>query len=67
MTGEFRYDDAGQLLTSTFMDYLKPTALDVPDIEVGRLEHPSPFTAARGQGRGRGPEVPLASIVSGHT
>ena len=49
---EFRYDDAGQLLTSTFMDYLKPTALDVPDIEVGRLEHPSPFTALGAKGVG---------------
>ena len=55
---EFRYDEAGQLLTSTFMDYLKPTALDVPDIEVGRLEHPSPFTAARRQGRRRGRRHP---------
>ena len=41
---EFRYDEHGQLLTATFLDYLKPTATDVPEIEVDRLEHPSPFT-----------------------
>ena len=41
---EFRCDESGQQLTSTFMDYLKLTSADVPNIEVGRLETPSPFT-----------------------
>ena len=36
------YDDEGQLLTTTFMDYLKPTALDVPAFRVEALETPSP-------------------------
>ena len=61
---EFRYDDAGQLLTSTFMDYLKPTALDVPDIEVGRLEHPSPFTALGAKGVGEGGAIPGPAAVA---
>lgn len=30
---EFRYDDTGQPLSSTFMDYLLPTALEVPEVE----------------------------------
>jgi carbon-monoxide dehydrogenase large subunit len=30
---EIVYDDEGQLLTSTFMDYLVPTAMEVPDVE----------------------------------
>jgi aerobic carbon-monoxide dehydrogenase large subunit len=30
---EFRYDDAGQPLSSTFMDYLVPTAVEVPVVE----------------------------------
>jgi CO/xanthine dehydrogenase Mo-binding subunit len=50
---EFRYDETGQLLTSTFMDYLKPTAADVPTIEVDRLEHPSPVTPLGAKGGGR--------------
>lgn len=41
---EFVYDDEGQLLTTTFMDYLKPTALDVPAFRVAALETPSPRT-----------------------
>jgi aerobic carbon-monoxide dehydrogenase large subunit len=34
---EFRYDEQGQLITATFLDYLKPTATDVPEIEVDRM------------------------------
>jgi 2-furoyl-CoA dehydrogenase large subunit len=61
---EFRYDDSGQLLTSTFMDYLKPTALDVPDIDVGRLEHPSPFTPLGAKGVGEGGAIPGPAAVA---
>jgi len=61
---EFRYDAAGQLLTSTFMDYLKPTALDVPDIEVGSLEHPSPFTPLGAKGVGEGGAIPGPAAVA---
>ena len=55
---EFRYDAGGQLLTSTFMDYLKPTSADVPTIEVDRLEHPSPFTPLGAKGVGEGGAIP---------
>jgi 2-furoyl-CoA dehydrogenase large subunit len=61
---EFRYDADGQLLTSTFMDYLKPTALDVPDIEVDRLESPSPFTALGSKGVGEGGAIPGPAAVA---
>jgi len=37
------YDDRGQLLTGTFMDFLLPTVMEVPDIEVGHIETPSPL------------------------
>ena len=58
------YDASGQLLTSTFMDYLKPTALDVPDIDVGRLEHPSPFTPLGAKGVGEGGAIPGPAAVA---
>jgi len=61
---EFRYDASGQLLTSTFMDYLKPTALDIPDIEVDRLEHPSPFTPLGAKGVGEGGAIPGPAAVA---
>ncbi len=61
---EFRYDEHGQLLTSTFMDYLKPTAADVPDIEVDRLEHPSPYTPLGAKGVGEGGAIPGPAAVA---
>ena len=61
---EFRYDEGGQLLTATFMDYLKPTTLDVPDIEVDRLEHPSPFTPLGAKGVGEGGAIPGPAAVA---
>ncbi|MGH7365999.1 MAG: xanthine dehydrogenase family protein molybdopterin-binding subunit [Candidatus Rokuibacteriota bacterium] len=61
---EFRYDEQGQLLTSTFMDYLKPTAVDVPLIEVDRLEHPSPVTPLGAKGVGEGGAIPGPAAVA---
>jgi 2-furoyl-CoA dehydrogenase large subunit len=61
---EFRYDETGQLLTSTFMDYLKPTAVDVPAIEVDRLEHPSPVTPLGAKGVGEGGAIPGPAAVA---
>jgi len=51
---EIRYDAEGQNLTSTFADYLLPTANDVPNIEVYHFETPSPFTAYGVKGGGEG-------------
>ncbi|WP_059016696.1 xanthine dehydrogenase family protein molybdopterin-binding subunit [Mycobacterium sp. M26] len=36
------YDDDGNPLATTFVDYLLPTASDVPPIEYGHIEVPSP-------------------------
>jgi aerobic carbon-monoxide dehydrogenase large subunit len=36
------YDDSGNPVTTTFMDYLLPTAAEVPVIELGHIETPSP-------------------------
>jgi aerobic carbon-monoxide dehydrogenase large subunit len=41
---EFRYSDEGELLSSTFVDYLLPTSLDMPgQIILDHTETPSPF------------------------
>ena len=40
------YDDAGQLLSATLMDYALPTFADVPPIETHHLETPAPGTRA---------------------
>ena len=36
----FVYDEDGQLRTTTLLDYLLPTAAEVPDIEIEHLESP---------------------------
>jgi carbon-monoxide dehydrogenase large subunit len=46
------YDGAGQLLTTTLMDYPVPTAAAVPAIEVHHLETPAPDLAGGFKGAG---------------
>jgi CO/xanthine dehydrogenase Mo-binding subunit len=48
------YDTGGQPLTASFMDYLLPTAQEVPRIEIGHVETPSPFTEYGVKGGGEG-------------
>jgi carbon-monoxide dehydrogenase large subunit len=48
------YDAGGQPLTASFMDYLLPTAQEVPRIEIGHVETPSPFTEYGVKGGGEG-------------
>jgi len=46
------YDETGQLLTTTLMDYAIPTAADLPAIEVHHLETPAPGLAGGFKGAG---------------
>jgi aerobic carbon-monoxide dehydrogenase large subunit len=47
------YDADGQFQAGTFMDYLLPTAMEIPDIEIHHLETPSDvFANYRGVGEG---------------
>ncbi|MGL6278076.1 MAG: xanthine dehydrogenase family protein molybdopterin-binding subunit, partial [Gaiella sp.] len=56
------WDDWGNPLTASFLDYLAPTAPDLPDIRIGHLSSPSPFTAlgAKGLGEGNTMSAPCA-------
>ena len=49
-----RYDDQGQLLTGHLMDYVVPTARDVPDMVIEYIETPSTETAGGFKGAGEG-------------
>jgi carbon-monoxide dehydrogenase large subunit len=50
---EVVYDGEGQLLTGTLMDYLVPTASEIPEMEVHHIETPSPSLGGfRGMGEG---------------
>jgi carbon-monoxide dehydrogenase large subunit len=48
------YDEQGQLLTTTMMDYLVPMAGEVPDIWVGHVETPTGYSEGGFKGAGEG-------------
>ena len=52
MFEEVIYDDEGKLLTGTFMDYLLPTANDMPNFEFDHMVTPTPFTPLGAKGAG---------------
>jgi carbon-monoxide dehydrogenase large subunit len=62
---EIVYDEHGQLLTGTLMDYLPPTAADVPRVEIAHLHTPSPYTVGGMKGVGEGGAIaPPAAIAN---
>jgi len=62
---EMVYDEQGQLLTGTFMDYLVPTAMELPPIETVHLEYPSPRNPLGIKGIGEGGAIsPPAAIAN---
>jgi carbon-monoxide dehydrogenase large subunit len=46
------YDEGGQLVTATLMDYTIPTAVEIPRIEIAHHSTPSPFTPLGTKGVG---------------
>src|SRR5207247_8948447 len=59
------YDDDAQPLTATFMDYTIPTAVELPDLELGHQETPTPFTPLGTKGVGEsGVGAPLGALCS---
>ena len=52
------YDEHGQLLNASYMDFLMPYASEVPTIETDHLETPSPLNPLGHQGRRRGRRDP---------
>jgi aerobic carbon-monoxide dehydrogenase large subunit len=62
------YSDDGQPLAASFMDYLIPTAVDVPDLVVEHFESPSPNTPLGLKGVGEGGAIgPPAAITNAVT
>jgi carbon-monoxide dehydrogenase large subunit len=62
------YDENGQFLSPTLMEYLLPTALDIPTIEVLHMQTPSPFTLGGIKGMGEGGAIaPLPALANAVT
>ncbi|MCP3960865.1 MAG: xanthine dehydrogenase family protein [bacterium] len=56
------FDEDGQLLNASFMDYLLPTALDVPRIETGHHTTPSPLNPLGVKGAGEAGAIPVGPL-----
>lgn len=60
-----KYDENAQPLTTTFSDYLLPTATDVPNIDLAHQETPSPLNPLGVKGVGESGTVPvMAAVIS---
>ncbi len=59
------YDgESGQLLTGTFMDYLLPTALDVPSMVIDHVTTASPLNPLGTKGAGEAGAIPVGPLFA---
>ena len=60
---QLKYDDSGNPLSTTFLDYLLPTAAEVPEIEYGHVETPAPTNPGGHKGLGEGGAIAAPPAV----
>ncbi len=58
------FDENGQLLNASFMDYLLPTADTVPRIETDHVETPSPLNPLGIKGAGEAGAIPVGPLFA---
>ncbi|CAN5761755.1 hypothetical protein BH20GEM3_BH20GEM3_09520 [soil metagenome] len=58
------FDDSGQLMNASFMDYLLPTALDVPRVEMAHRETPAPMNPLGLKGVGEAGCIPTGAAFA---
>src|SRR5438105_5484204 len=58
------YNEDGQLINASFMDYLLPTAAEVPPIIVGHIETPSPLSPLGMKGAGEAGVIPVPALFA---
>jgi len=63
MYEQYVYGPDGQLLTGSYADYLIPTAMEVPWVEIDHQETPSPFTPYGIKGAGEGGRMMTPAVV----
>ncbi len=62
---KLHYDDSGQLLNASFMDYLLPTVNEMPPaVELGHVETPSPLNPLGIKGAGEAGTIPVAALFA---
>jgi CO/xanthine dehydrogenase Mo-binding subunit len=58
------YNEEGQIINASFMDYLLPTAAEVPPIEVDHVETPSPLNPLGVKGAGEAGVIPVPALFA---
>ena len=58
------YDEYGQLLNASFMDFLMPYASEVPHVEADHLETPSPLNPLGIKGAGEAGCIPVSAVIA---
>ena len=61
---EFVYDENGQPLSASFMDYMKPLAGGLPRIELAHMESPCPYTLLGTKAVGEGGAIGSVAAVA---
>lgn len=61
---ELVYDENGQLLNGSFMDFLLPTACDVPRVDIGHEETLSPLNPLGTKGAGEAGAIPTGALFA---
>jgi CO/xanthine dehydrogenase Mo-binding subunit len=61
---ELVFDEGAQLQNASFMDYLLPTATDVPTIETAHVETPSPLNPLGVKGVGEAGAIPVGALFA---
>src|SRR5437870_7417033 len=60
---QVHYDEDGQLVTNTFVDYALPTAAEMPSFETDRTETPSPVNSLGVKGVGEAGTIAASPAV----
>ncbi|GAA4954563.1 CO/xanthine dehydrogenase Mo-binding subunit [Nonomuraea thailandensis] len=58
------YDQHGQLVNASFMDFLMPYATEIPHVETGHLETPSPLNPLGIKGAGEAGVIPVSAVIA---
>jgi carbon-monoxide dehydrogenase large subunit len=61
---QVHYDETGQLVTGTFVDYALPTAAELPSFETDRTETPSPVNSLGVKGVGEAGTIAATPAVT---
>jgi carbon-monoxide dehydrogenase large subunit len=60
---EIVYGENGDMLTESYTNYLLATALDIPEVTIGHMQTPSPFTELGTKGMGEAPLISSKAAV----